>query len=298
MSNNILIKKFFGETQPYFNDALHVRKVVFSREQGYDSTIDYDSIDQNSWHIVIYDNNTEIATARLYRNFEQNVYGIGRVAVMHAYRGQNLGKLVMDELIKQAIASGEFRRIILHSQVPAQNFYQKLGFTTVGEIYLEEGQPHISMELQLRVRGFEIAHGFEHNNIMLPIRKTRESAGYDLEICESITIPAQTTMLAKTGLKAYMLANEVLELHIRSSVAIKQNVWCANNVGIVDADYYSNPSNDGHIMIPLYNANNTAVTFNSGERVAQAIFKQYLTIDGENTATLDSRSGGFGSTNK
>ena len=49
-------------------------------------------------------------------------------------------------------------------------------------------------------------------------------------------------------------------------------------------------------MIPLYNANESDITFAAGERVAQGIFKPYLIVDGENLENTEVRSGGFGST--
>lgn len=291
-------KIFYGELQPYFQDALHVRKIVFNREQGYDATIDHDSMDKYAWHIVCYDDDKEIATARLYKNIVDGAYGIGRVAVLKAYRKQNLGLYMMEQLLKKAVELGEYRTLILHSQTHAIPFYSRLGFEIDGEEYLEEGKPHISMKKILRTRGFEVAKGFENLSPVIPVRQTVASAGYDLSLVENVIIPPRTTKLAKTGLKAYMQNDEVLELHIRSSVAVKQNVWCANNVGIVDADYYSNPDNDGHIMVPLYNANDTAIEFKVGDRVAQAIFKKYLTIDGEAEELFETRVGGFGSTGK
>ena len=70
-------------------------------------------------------------------------------------------------------------------------------------------------------RGFEIAKGFENSNINLPIRKTKYSAGYDIEAAEDIIIPSfkkgNKPTLVKTGLKAYMGEDEVLILANRSS---------------------------------------------------------------------------------
>ena len=73
----------------------------------------------------------------------------------------------------------------------------------------------------MKKRGFEIAKGFENANINLPVRKTKFSAGYDIEAAEDCVIPAfekgQKPTLIKTGLKAYMQDDEVLLLYNRSS---------------------------------------------------------------------------------
>ncbi len=57
------------------------------------------------------------------------------------------------------------------------------------------------------MRGFEIAKGFEDKEINLPVRKTKYSAGYDIECAEDVTIEpfdGGNPVLVKTGLKAYM----------------------------------------------------------------------------------------------
>lgn len=289
---------FYGTISPFYNDAISVRYHVFTVEQEYDASIDIDSIDAYAWHIVCYDGKLPIATARLYSNIAEKAYGIGRVAVLKEYRNKGLGFEVMDLLLKKAVVETKHRHVVVHSQTHAIPFYEKLGFLVSGEEFLEEGQPHVEMRLTLAIRGFEVAKGFENHPVVIPVRKTIASAGYDLTLVEETRIPAKGSVLAKTGLKAYMLNDEVLEIYIRSSIAIKRKVWCTNNVGVVDADYYSNPDNDGHIMVPLYNSNDEEVVFEQGERVAQAIFKKYLTIDGEDEMQFEERTGGFGSTGK
>jgi dUTP pyrophosphatase len=287
---------FYGNIAPFYIDALAVRHAVFTLEQGFAAEIDADSIDPYAWHIVLYDEAKPVATARLYSNETEGAYCIGRVAVLAAYRTQQLGRALIDVLLQRAMIETKHRQVIVHAQVPVVPFYEKLGFKTTGEPFDEDGAPHILMGLRLAVRGFQVAKGFEHEPVVLPARKTAASAGYDLALIEATTIPPLTTVLAKTGLKAYMLPDEVLEIYIRSSIAVKRRVWCANNVGIIDADYYNNPDNDGHIMVPLYNANDEPVQFEQGERVAQAIFKKYLSIDDETADGFATRTGGFGST--
>ncbi len=144
------------------------------------------------------------------------------------------------------------------------------------------------------MRGFQVAKNFE--NVNLPVRATAYSAGYDIETIEEIVILPNTVVVAKTGLKAYMGSDEVLKIYPRSSLAIKKHVCLANSVGIIDKDYYENPSNDGHIMIALYNFGVDTVVIPAYERIAQGIFEKYLLIDNDNQN--QERSGGFGSTGK
>lgn len=287
---------FFGE-EDYFAAALKVRHEVFSLEQGYDAALDYDEIDPKAWHIVVIDNQIPIATGRLYKKEDKECYGIGRIAVLPAYRKRKVGFLLMETLMDKARSLKEYPNICLSAQVGAKQFYEKLGYKAQGEVFFEENMPHIEMMYPLKKRGFEIAKGFEHIVLELPRRQTKRAAGYDFKLIEDIMILPGEVVLAKTGIKAYMLSDEVLKLYIRSSIAVKKKLWCVNNVGIIDADYYNNPANDGHIMIPLFNGGVEPVEILKGERVAQGIFEKYLTVECEDFSAIQQRQGGFGSTN-
>lgn len=147
-------------------------------------------------------------------------------------------------------------------------------------------------------RGFEIAKGFENKNINLPIRKTKYSAGYDIEAAEDCIIPAfkrgDKPTLVKTGLKAYMQDDEMLLLYNRSSNPGKKGLVLANGVGVVDKDYYGNPDNDGAIMFAFFNLKNEDIEIKKGDAIGQAIFEKYLVTDDD--VASGERLGGFGST--
>ena len=151
-----------------------------------------------------------------------------------------------------------------------------------------------------KIRGFEIAKGFEDKGINLPVRKTKNSAGYDIEAAEDCIIPAfklgQKPTLVKTGLKAYCPPDEFYMLCNRSSNPGKKGLVLANGVGIIDSDYYGNPDNDGHFMFAFYNIKDEDVEIKKGDCIGQAIFMKYLTVDNDNAT--GERKGGFGSTNK
>lgn len=151
-----------------------------------------------------------------------------------------------------------------------------------------------------KVRGFEIAKGFEDKNINLPERKTKYSAGYDVECAEDVIIPSfkkgMKPTLVKTGIKAYMKDNEYLMLVNRSSNPGKKGLVMANSVGIIDKDYYGNPDNDGHFMFAFYNMKEEDIEIKKGDCIGQAIFMPYLLADDDNAN--GERTGGFGSTSK
>lgn len=128
----------------------------------------------------------------------------------------------------------------------------------------------------------------------LPQRKTLSSAGYDIAAATTTPIPAGKTVLIPTGLKAWMESDEVLLLMIRSSKAIQKNLMLSNAVGVIDADYFDNSKNEGHIMLALTNFGDVEQVILQGEEIAQGVFVHYLRIDQDSQG--DKRQGGFGST--
>lgn len=145
-------------------------------------------------------------------------------------------------------------------------------------------------------RGFEIVTAYQGCAIRMPGRKTGCSAGYDIESAEAVELLPHKVTLVPTGLKAYMQNDEYLGLHVRSGFSIKNAISCINSQGIIDADYYNNPDNEGHIMVPLINHGDVIVHIDKGMRIAQGIFYRYLTVDGDEAGTGAVRGGGFGST--
>ena len=130
---------------------------------------------------------------------------------------------------------------------------------------------------------------------VLPVRGTSKSAGYDLASPIDVVIEPHSSVLIWTNVKAYMQDDEVLEIYVRSSIGIKKGLMLKNTVGIIDADYYSNESNDGNIGLTLYNMTDEAVVIQKGERVCQAIFTKYLVAD-DDVCLKNERTGGIGST--
>ncbi len=151
-----------------------------------------------------------------------------------------------------------------------------------------------------RLRGFEVAKGFENEGINLPVRKTKYSAGYDIEAAEDTVVPSfkkgSNPTLVKTGLKAYMQDDEVLFLYNRSSNPKKKGLILANSVGVIDKDYYGNVDNDGHIMFAFYNIKDEDIVIKKGEAIGQGVFQKYLVTDDDEA--VGERVGGFGSTSK
>jgi dUTP pyrophosphatase len=147
------------------------------------------------------------------------------------------------------------------------------------------------------LRGFEVATGYHKEDVILPQRGTKHSAGYDIRVIEDTLIKAGEIVLAPTGLKAFMQNDEVLKVYPRSSLPKNYHLTIPNNVGIIDSDYYENPDNDGAIFVSLYNFSELDVLIKKGERIAQGIFQKFL-ISSHEEEVVNMRNGGFGCTGK
>lgn len=148
----------------------------------------------------------------------------------------------------------------------------------------------------MRKRGFEVVSAYAGKGVRLPQRKTGASAGYDIEAAADVVLQPQAVAIVPTGVKAYMQTDEYLGIHIRSGFSIKNAVSLLNGQGVIDADYYDNAENEGHILIAMFNHGKEAVRIARGTRVAQGVFYRYLTADGDAAGAGALRRGGMGST--
>ena len=172
---------------------------------------------------------------------------------------------------------------------------------------------------------FEKVTTYEQVDFNLPTRKTSGAAGYDFEVAEDIIIPSHRKLfevllfnadpsniltleemaavtkltsakptLVPTGVKCQLDPGCYLELSVRSSTPLKYWLILANGVGIIDADYYNNPDNEGHIYFQLINMSPFDIQLKRGDIIGQGIIKRFLTTS--NDEAEGKRLGGFGST--
>ncbi|MBN2300202.1 MAG: dUTP diphosphatase [Acholeplasmataceae bacterium] len=144
------------------------------------------------------------------------------------------------------------------------------------------------------MRRFEIIKKYQNSGVSIPKRATENSAGYDLASIEDVLFQPGEIKMIPTGLKVTMPKSEALFIFARSSLSIKKGLMMSNSVGVVDADYYNNAENEGHLMVSLINVKNEVVSIQKGERVAQGIFLKFeKTTDDDTNGNI--RLGGFGS---
>ena len=177
---------------------------------------------------------------------------------------------------------------------------------------------------------FEIVSKYADAGLELPMRKTEYSAGYDLVAADDIVIPSYYNMmeetlerlaveiakdqylsletmaeltkqadfrptLVSTGMKCKLAEGTYLELSVRSSTPLKHWLILANGVGIIDADYYNNESNEGEIFLQMINLSPFNIMIKKGEAIGQGIIMPWGVT--EDDFSITERVGGFGSTN-
>ena len=119
--------------------AIRIR--VFVEEQGFQEEID--GLDDDAWHLVLYDGDVPFATARAFLEAD-GLCRIGRVAVLPEYRGRHLGEELMRRMEAHMAELGA-TRFVVGAQVRASGFYRKLGYVPHGAEYLDEYCPHVEM---------------------------------------------------------------------------------------------------------------------------------------------------------
>ncbi|NCC08448.1 MAG: GNAT family N-acetyltransferase [Clostridia bacterium] len=139
--------KWFKYDNALMKTAYALRNEVFTDEQGFPAEIDIDEMDETAYHVVGFDGQMPVCTARIYLEHE-GVYHAGRIAVKKIMRGTGLGKRMINELLNKAKALGA-NRVELGAQYDKAGFYEACGFARCGEKYMDADYPHIPMGIDL-----------------------------------------------------------------------------------------------------------------------------------------------------
>lgn len=143
------IKQTRNTLSDTYLDAMKIRQEVFVKGQGVPLSLEIDENEAHCLHFVLYHSNGQaVATCRILPNHDLSQVTLQRMAVLKDYQGQHLGQYLLEDVINFCKAQ-EFKRIILHAQLSAKGFYDKLGFTCFGDEFEEAGIQHISMEKNL-----------------------------------------------------------------------------------------------------------------------------------------------------
>ncbi len=134
--------RFFSELP---HDARVIRQEVFVDEQGFKN--EFDETDSSCTHLVLYADGVPAAVGRLFRT-DGGVYTFGRIAVKKQFRGKGLGSEVM-KLLEEKVREYGGTKAAVSAQCRARGFYEGLGYTASGAVYLDEFCEHIHMEKNL-----------------------------------------------------------------------------------------------------------------------------------------------------
>ena len=137
-----------------------------------------------------------------------------------------------------------------------------------------------------------------YDKIILPSRSTKGSAGYDFFMPFSdIRIFPGESIVIPTGIKVSILNEWYLKLCPKSGLSFKFPLRLVDTVAIIDADYYNNSNNEGHIIAKITNESKTKLCrLDQGDKYIQGIFCEYGIVCGDNADGI--RNGGFGSTSE
>lgn len=127
--------------------AREIRRKVFTEEQGFQN--EFDDTDSLATHIVVYnEDNIPIATCRVFWDDAMDSFILGRLAVLQEYRGNHIGSIMIQEA-ERYVQDQKGKCLSLHAQCRVSDFYQKSGYTAIGDIGYEEGCPHVWMKKYL-----------------------------------------------------------------------------------------------------------------------------------------------------
>ena len=129
------------------DEAHDIRIKVFIDEQGFEN--EFDSIDAEAVHFLMKnDDGMPVATCRVFWDNKMKSHVLGRLAVLKEFRGKGIGSDVVRKALDYVKSDGG-NRLVLHSQCHAVSFYEKLGFSSFGDIEFEEACPHIWLKILL-----------------------------------------------------------------------------------------------------------------------------------------------------
>jgi predicted GNAT family N-acyltransferase len=137
------VRLTLGDWDSQRDAARAVRYEVFVVEQKVPVELEWDEMDAQCVHALVFDGEEAVATGRLLPDGH-----IGRMAVRKPVRGQGIGGMILDALIEQARWRGD-RAVMLNAQTHAEPFYARYGFVREGEEFMEAGIPHIHMRREL-----------------------------------------------------------------------------------------------------------------------------------------------------
>ena len=124
-------------------DHFALRRTIFIDEQGVEETLEMDGLDDHATLIVLYVDNKAVGCAR-YRVLDDKVK-VERVGILKEFRRQGLGEHIMSFVEEQIKEYTKAQWITLNAQITAKDFYLRLGYSPIGDIFIEANIEHQKM---------------------------------------------------------------------------------------------------------------------------------------------------------
>ncbi len=141
----ITVKTFEELSNRELYEIVRLREEVFIAEQDC-AYVECDNKDFKSYHLQLRKDGELVGYLRIIpKGISYEEASIGRVVVKKDYRKFKYGDLIMSEAISFLEKELNETQIRISAQHYIVNFYEKFGFVTVGEIYLEDFIDHIQM---------------------------------------------------------------------------------------------------------------------------------------------------------
>jgi len=134
------------KTVSYHKELENITKIrtkVFQQEQAVSPELEFDGLDDHATQLLAFWNNQVVGTARV-REIDQYTSKIERLAVLPIVRRQGIGKKLMEAAL-QIIGQQKKSVVVVHAQAYIAQLYQNLGFTIVGESFVEANIKHVKM---------------------------------------------------------------------------------------------------------------------------------------------------------
>lgn len=139
---DIIMKKIdYGSNE--YHETVHLRNEVFRKPWGLDIKDDDLSPDKEMDIYGAYLDDKLIATVFLTEH-EEDIARVRNVAIYEEYRGLGLGRYLMDYAEDIAREAG-YKKVYLMGRVTVEDFYKKLGYSTIGNAYDYRTIPHVDM---------------------------------------------------------------------------------------------------------------------------------------------------------
>ena len=172
-----------------------------------------------------------------------------------------------------------------------ENVYEEKTARVIIEDFANKKEASIVQYL----KGYGEHFRYNWENLIIPKRATKGSAGHDISAPYFINIMPGETKRIPTGLRCKMDENYVMHIYPRSSMAIKHKMLISNTIPVVDSDYYY-ADNEGHIILYIENRGDEWLHIKEFNTFAQAVFVPFGVADTEEVKGI--RTGGFGSTGR